>query len=178
MIERRRGLPILISAVWQLIGAEAGIPVDGIGLPSHFIVRVGGAEGVLVDPFHGGGLLSRDDCKAIVEHLNGDVTWSEAFLEPRTPGQIAQRVLNNLGGAYSRAGDFISMYRVTRLMGTLRPDLASPGLRQAQIAERLGASELAVDLYEGVLRKFKGSVEAEIAAERLVSIESAPRLLH
>lgn len=51
VLERRRGLPILLSSVWMLTGQEAGVSVQGLGLPGHFIVRIGGNDGALVDPF-------------------------------------------------------------------------------------------------------------------------------
>ncbi|MDY0003198.1 MAG: transglutaminase-like domain-containing protein, partial [Polyangia bacterium] len=51
VLERRRGLPILLSVVWMEVGRRAGMPVEGIGLPGHFIVRVGGEGGEYADPF-------------------------------------------------------------------------------------------------------------------------------
>src|SRR4051794_22044624 len=48
---RGRGLPILLSAVYIEAGRHAGIAVDGVGLPGHFVVSVGGR---LIDPFNGG----------------------------------------------------------------------------------------------------------------------------
>src|SRR5690349_6978290 len=46
-----RGIPIACSAVWIAVGRRAGTPVDGVGLPGHFVVRIGRS---LVDA-HGGG---------------------------------------------------------------------------------------------------------------------------
>src|SRR6185369_6933648 len=66
VLERRTGIPIALSAVVMAVGRRVGLEVEGVGLPGHFVVKI--AEGnheVLVDPFHGGRLLTETDC----EHL-------------------------------------------------------------------------------------------------------------
>ena len=45
VVARGRGMPILVSSVWIIVGTGAGIPVRGVGLPGHFIARVG--EGIV-----------------------------------------------------------------------------------------------------------------------------------
>lgn len=59
VLERRRGLPILLSVVWLEVAHRLGVPAYGVGLPGHFIVAIGTPTGdtVLVDPFAGGRLL-------------------------------------------------------------------------------------------------------------------------
>src|SRR5664280_459569 len=55
---RRAGLPILLSVVWLEVARRCGIPADGIGLPGHFVVRVGdNYVDNYVDPFAGGDRL-------------------------------------------------------------------------------------------------------------------------
>ena len=46
--------------------------IAGVGLPGHFIVKaVGAADEVLIDPFHGGRILSPDDCEILVHQVTG-----------------------------------------------------------------------------------------------------------
>src|SRR5664280_3339782 len=71
LLERRKGMPILLSVLWMEVGRRAGIPVAGIGLPGHFIVRVGPPPGTLADPFAGGVPLTVDDCRRKVKALAG-----------------------------------------------------------------------------------------------------------
>src|SRR5436305_7105555 len=54
VLERRTGIPITLSIVYIEVGRRAGLSVEGVGLPGHFIVRVLDVEGgkVLVDPFN------------------------------------------------------------------------------------------------------------------------------
>ena len=66
VLDRRTGIPVTLSAVYMEVGRRCGLEVEGIGLPGHFIVGVrcsprldgGGEPQQLVDPFHGGALLS------------------------------------------------------------------------------------------------------------------------
>lgn len=56
VVRRRRGLPILLSAVWLEVARRAGIRAYGVGLPGHFVVAVEEPDGsaLLVDPWTGG----------------------------------------------------------------------------------------------------------------------------
>ena len=54
VLQRRAGLPILLSVVWLEVARRCGVRAEGVGLPGHFVVRV---EGQLVDPFAGGAPL-------------------------------------------------------------------------------------------------------------------------
>ncbi len=59
VLQRRRGLPILLSVVYVEVGRRLGVQVSGVGLPGHFVVRVDGPGGpVVLDPFGGGRVMS------------------------------------------------------------------------------------------------------------------------
>ena len=62
VIERRVGIPITLSLLYIEVGKRLGVPLVGIGMPGHFIVRHRDEPDVFVDPFHGGILLSEDEC--------------------------------------------------------------------------------------------------------------------
>src|SRR5205823_9346815 len=64
VLDRRTGIPITLSTVYMAVGRRAGLTVEGVGLPGHFVARVSTGEGdVLVDPFHGGAVLTAEDCQ-------------------------------------------------------------------------------------------------------------------
>ena len=64
VLARGRGIPIACAAVWIAVGRRAGLPVDGIGLPGHFVVRVGET---LVDAHGGGAVLSEERALALAQ---------------------------------------------------------------------------------------------------------------
>ncbi len=55
VIERRRGLPILLSVVWTEVAARLGVQAYALGLPGRVHVLVGEPEDrhVVVDPWEG-----------------------------------------------------------------------------------------------------------------------------
>jgi regulator of sirC expression with transglutaminase-like and TPR domain len=174
VLDRRQGLPILLSCVWILVGRAAGLSVDGIGMPGHFIARVGGDDGVLVDPFHQGETMAPETCRAIVGRLGGPYAqWRDEYLEPLPTGDIIERVLNNLVGAYTRLSDLVGAYRVLGFHAALRPEAAGARLRQAVVAERLGAVRLAAEHYQAIAEDFEGTVAAHQAEQRLADLGPA-----
>src|SRR5262249_2822870 len=71
-LDRRTGLPITLSAVAIAVGVRAGLGVVGVGLPGHFIAKaVSGDEEVLFDPFHGGRVMTGEECELLVEQVTG-----------------------------------------------------------------------------------------------------------
>lgn len=68
VLEARVGIPVSLSLVYVLIGRQAGLTMTGVGLPTHFLVRIHGVRSVLVDPFHHGRIVLKTDC---VRYLRG-----------------------------------------------------------------------------------------------------------
>ncbi|WP_433452305.1 tetratricopeptide repeat protein [Streptomyces sp. CA-142005] len=96
VLRRRRGLPILLSVVWLEVARRAGAPVYGVALPGHFVVGFGPTEEqVLADPFDGGRVLTGTDAEMLVVGATG-APLEPSMLEPATPLEVVQRILNNI----------------------------------------------------------------------------------
>jgi regulator of sirC expression with transglutaminase-like and TPR domain len=112
VLERRRGLPILLSVVYVEVARRAGVPLAGVGLPGHFVVgHFGGPEVLLADPFDGGALLPPG-------------TAGPGFVRPWAPAEVAMRMLNNLVAGHTRRGDFGLAIRAAKLRLLLPADEA------------------------------------------------------
>lgn len=165
VLERRCGQPILVTSVWIEAGRRAGVEIEGVGLPGHFIARV---DGHLVDPFAGGRNLTERGCKRIVHSISGGaLPWCPSYLEPACAGKIAERVLRNLMRSQQRHGDLAGLYRSARMASGLRPDDPEPALVCAWVAAELGALRHAGDLFEQLESRFPGTREAEVARRRI-----------
>jgi regulator of sirC expression with transglutaminase-like and TPR domain len=102
VLERRRGLPILLSVVYIEAARRAGITLSGVGLPGHFVVGYFGAgEPMLLDPFERGRPIS--------------VSGAAEALRPWLPDEIAMRMLNNLVSSYTRRGHLAHAIRAAEL---------------------------------------------------------------
>ncbi len=124
VLDRRQGLPISLSVVAMTVGQRAGLTIEGVGLPGHFIAR--GREGKeerLFDPFNGGRMLTRKQCVQLVEQTVGTPFSADPeTFEPATLGAIVLRLLTNLKGVYLAQGDFARGARVIERLCLLQPN--------------------------------------------------------
>lgn len=95
VLETRRGIPITLSAVYLLVGKRIDLPLRGIGLPGHFILRMSfGPTHIYFDPFEDGAVLSYDQCREMVTGLG--YSFDEGYMEPVSNAQIIERMLRNI----------------------------------------------------------------------------------
>ena len=107
VMQRRKGIPISLSVLTMAIGERAGMDLEGVGFPGHFLVRVGGPEGVYQDPFNGGTLLDGQGLSELAaEFLGAEMAIHPSYLEPVDTHTIAIRMLANLKNAHRRRGDY------------------------------------------------------------------------
>jgi regulator of sirC expression with transglutaminase-like and TPR domain len=108
VLERRLGIPISLSLVFIEVGKRAGLDLEGVGMPGHFVVKClhGGRE-ILVDPFNQGEVLTEDECRKRLELQFGTgFEFSRSFLDSVNKHQILTRMLTNLKGIYLQRQEF------------------------------------------------------------------------
>lgn len=119
VMDRRTGIPITLTAVVMAVGQRAGLCVEGIGLPGHFIARLRDfRDEILFDPFDTGRRLTMDDCYRLVQEATGTrVELSPEHFQKQGTLRILQRMCNNLRGIYLATGDHRRAAKVlTRLV--------------------------------------------------------------
>ncbi len=137
VISTRTGIPISLSVLMIEVARRVGVPMIGIGMPAHFLVRAAEDEHAFFDPFHGGRQLDRTDARRRFEAVtNGQVAWDDAYLDPTPNRDIVIRMLNNLKGVFLGRGDAVRLGIVMQLRGTL------PELAEAEAAEIVAATAL------------------------------------
>ena len=131
VLDSRTGIPITLCVVYMEVARRAGLHIDGINFPGHFLVRcpeVGtrGSSGQIIDPFHGGALLSEQDCRLLLQRQVGsEVAFSKSLLAPTTRMQIIVRMLINLKRIYVHMRSFPQARDVTELLLSLTPSALS-----------------------------------------------------
>lgn len=96
VLERRLGLPITLTLVMIEVGRRAGVVVDGIGMPGHFLAGSTDGSGRYCDPFHGGQVLDAAGCAALYARVSGGQPFSPAYLAPVGRLALLGRMLANL----------------------------------------------------------------------------------
>jgi regulator of sirC expression with transglutaminase-like and TPR domain len=131
VLDRRTGIPITLCVVYMEVARRAGLHIDGVNFPGHFLVRcpeVGsrGSGGLIIDPFHGGALLSEHDCRLLLQRQVGsEVAFSKSLLAPTTRMQILVRMLINLKRIYVHMRSFRQARDVTELLLAMTPSALS-----------------------------------------------------
>ncbi|GAC1343495.1 MAG: hypothetical protein NVSMB29_16240 [Candidatus Dormibacteria bacterium] len=144
VMERGCGVPIACSAIWVGVGRRAGLPVEGVGLPGRFVVRVGGA---LVDPFDGGEVLD----EAAARRLAAGVLGSElnaldpAWLGATSPRSMLTRMSRNLRGCYASLEDWPMALRAADRCVALAPDMPVERRDRGLLHWRVGHHAQALD---------------------------------
>jgi regulator of sirC expression with transglutaminase-like and TPR domain len=127
VLDRRTGIPITLSVVYMEVARRAGLQVDGINFPGHFLVRCPEQKGhLIIDPFHAGALLSEHKCRLLLQkHVGNEVAFSKSLLAPATRHQIIMRMLLNLKRIYVNMRSFPQARDVTELLLAITPSALS-----------------------------------------------------
>lgn len=127
VIDRRTGIPISLSVVYLLIGKRLGLPVHGIGMPGHFLVKYESDRyKIFVDCFNGGALLTEKNCQRFLTEAG--YGFDEKYLQHSPVRAILSRMLKNLLAIYAKLDDPLKTARLTRLMEILGCEIKEGGL--------------------------------------------------
>ena len=112
VFDRRTGIPISLAIVYLEVGRRAGLRLEGVNFPGHFLVRALGAHGtaddeLIIDPFHAGAILSEVDCRHLLrEYVGENTAFDRGLLATATRQHIVVRMLVNLKRLYVRMRSF------------------------------------------------------------------------
>lgn len=127
VLTRRRGIPISLAVVTVEVGRRAGIALDGVGMPGHFLVGVR-ATGTYLDVFAGGAELDVAGCAERYRTLGGQ-GFDASLLAPTPTPAILARMLENLRGSFQ------ARRRPADVEWVLRMRMALPGAGLAHLVE-------------------------------------------
>ena len=135
VIDDREGLPISLSILFIELGRKAGIKIEGIGIPRHFIVRhkPDDGEASLVDVFDACKVISLEDASL----LSGVVLGPESLV-PSSRRGILERLLRNLVNVSTMERDVQSLLRYLDILLLVRKDAAHERWQRAVLRTRTG----------------------------------------
>jgi regulator of sirC expression with transglutaminase-like and TPR domain len=131
VLERRTGIPITMSVVYMEVARRAGLRIDGVNFPGHFLVRCCEGKprtgaGLIIDPFHAGAVLTEHDCRMLLQrHVGDEVAFSKSLLASATRPQVISRMLLNLKRLYVHMRSFPQAREVTEMLLALAPSSLS-----------------------------------------------------
>jgi regulator of sirC expression with transglutaminase-like and TPR domain len=168
VLDRRTGIPISLAVIYLEVARRAGLRVDGVNFPGHFLLRADpghigkpGAEIVIIDPFHGGAQLSSYDCRQLLrQHVGDEAAFDTTLLLPATRHDIVVRMLVNLKRLYVRMRSFPQARFISTLLLGVDPSAISELRDRGLLAYHLQDFAGALRDLEEYLRLAPKSVEA------------------
>lgn len=152
VLARGLGIPITLALVYIEVGRRAGVPLDGVGFPGHFLLRHSHHPQLLFDPFDGGRVLTHDDCRKMLEKVSGgSLSFDQRLLRPATQRQILIRMLNNLRGVYLHRGELQRAIAALDRVLLLDPDDVGARRDRGLLSLRWGDPERGIEDLERYL---------------------------
>jgi regulator of sirC expression with transglutaminase-like and TPR domain len=125
VLDLKTGIPITLAVVYMEVARRAGLRTDGINFPGHFLVRAyhdaDAADGLVVDPYHDGTILTEQDCRELLTRHGDEVSYTPDLLAAATTRQVLVRMLVNLKRLYIKNRSFPQARLVTHTLLELSP---------------------------------------------------------
>ncbi|MBI4312368.1 MAG: transglutaminase family protein [Chloroflexi bacterium] len=172
VLERKRGNHISLCILYKVIAAKCGIVLDGVGLPGHFILSyAAGSLAVYLDPFNGGGLMTRADCEESVRsRYEGGAPFKEEFLFPYDKKQMLVRLLTGLKVAYFESKEYAKALSASDRIAIIDPALSVNIRERARLYYLMGQYREAIRGLELYLKLFPEAEDKEKAEEEIKAL--------
>lgn len=151
VIDRRRGLPVTLGILYLKVGRACGWPMQGLGFPLHFLVRIEGPDGerAILDPFHGGARLEAAELRSLLKAITGN----EAELAPAHYAPVGNRDIllslqNNVKFRQLRAAQLGEALRTVEAMLLFAPAHTALWREAGMMHLRLGDKPKAIAALE------------------------------
>ena len=146
VLDRRLGIPITLSLVCVLVGNRMGVPLQGVGMPGHFLVSHRAEPKLVIDPFHRGIMVSEEECVERLRQVSGrNAEWDPSYLDPVTNREFLARMLRNLKGVYFQRRDHARVLPVIDFILALIPDAPEERRDRGLVHYQLGHLEEALN---------------------------------
>lgn len=147
VIDRRKGMPIMLCLLYISIGRELGWAVDGLSIPGHFVARMDqNGNRIIFDPFHDCKILEAPDLRQLVKSVLGPhAELSASYYEPAENRSVLIRIQNNKKISLIKDEDYQKASEVVDNMRLIAPDdyrlLFDAGILYARIGSVTAARE-------------------------------------
>jgi regulator of sirC expression with transglutaminase-like and TPR domain len=107
-IERRRGMPLTLCAIFAFVARRAQIKTSLLPFPGHILLRLHHgprpSDTSIVDPFGGGQILAEKQCLAYIDQHG--LTFRPEWLRPASAADLFERHVRNLRQSCRARGRF------------------------------------------------------------------------
>lgn len=119
VMDKKTGIPVSLSVLYMLISRRLNLPVYGLSLPGHFILKYSDEnEEFFIDPFNKGIIISTKEAQKFIKNIGmTDEEFKEIpYLKNSTDREIILRVLRNLSEIYKKEGELLKPEQIEKIM--------------------------------------------------------------
>lgn len=171
VLERRSGLPITLSVLYIALGERLGLPISGVALPGHFMVRYAAWEGdIYIDPFSRGKLWSRAECEQQISGAYGSTASSiliEQVMEPPSKHAILARMLRNLKHTYVQTNEYEQALAAVERILLIEPNMPQELRDRGLLRLHLDIFHLALDDLDQYMQIVPDAPDIDILREQM-----------
>jgi regulator of sirC expression with transglutaminase-like and TPR domain len=181
VLDRRLGIPITLSLLYMEVARRAGLALQGVAFPGHFLLKYappGGGSEVFIDAYNGGEVLSSDECVARFKAASHGRPVEPRHLAGVGPRQLLARLLHNLKRIYLERSDDIRLWWVVDRLLMLEPGQPEELRDRGLVAARLGAAAAAAKDLTAYLDVAADSPDAPQVREILESVRTRNPLMN
>lgn len=122
VIDNKTGIPISLSVLYLLIAKELNLPVYGINIPGHFLLKYENKNAeYYIDPFNKGLIISGSEAERFAKNIG--IVKSDfdsiPYLKKSTDTEIILRMLRNLLEIYREKNDTLKVSQIEKLMNVI-----------------------------------------------------------
>ena len=146
VLRRRLGIPITLSLVCIEVGKRLDIPLLGVSMPGHFLLKHQQEEDLFIDPFHKGILLSEEECAQRLQQVTqANIPWDSRYLAPVSNRDFVARILRNLKNIYLQRQDHNRAIMTIDRLIVLQPEATEERRDRGIVRYNLGHQEEALE---------------------------------
>ena len=138
VLDRRQGLPVSLSILYVAAARRMGWQAWALNTPGHVLVRLGSERFMLLDPFHGGRPMSRNELEAMIAGFIGrGAEVKPEYLAPIPNRAVLVRLLTNQASRALQGGDTERALTIHQRMARIAPEYPDVWLALARLQSQI-----------------------------------------
>ncbi|KAL3159165.1 hypothetical protein ABBQ32_011153 [Trebouxia sp. C0010 RCD-2024] len=170
VLAQKKGIPISLAIVHAAVGRRAGLPIEFVGMPMHFMNKLcshNSQDERFIDVFAGGRILDRELVKVMMRQ--NDIPFSDARLQAVGFAEVYTRMCGNLVNIYSHSRNASRQRIMLDMLLAIAPGNVEYRIRRAQVAVNRDDYDTAIDDYQHIA----AAAESEVAVPGILFPPSA-----
>ena len=183
VMDRKTGIPLTLSIIYIEVGQRAGLHLEGVSFPGHYVVKFSlESGGIVLDPYAGGVSLEESDLEDLLIQAYGDSGDVRPplshLLEAATSRDTLVRLLRNLKSIYMRNDDLQHALSMVDLILIADPGLSLEVRDRGQVYQKMNCFRAASDAYQEYLDMEPEADDFEEIRANMIQMQRKSTRLH